>query len=272
MDTFDRVEILADSLNVVTGDRLTTFILNGFPKWLLAELNTHRMLSRNAASSRAIPLKKLIENIYQDPVIPYWTRKKGGMGGIDDLTEEKKQYMTDSWQAAMEHAIVTATELHAAGAAKQEVNRLLEPWMRVPVIVSGTSWDNFFHLRCDEAAQPDFRFFAIAMRDKYLANSPDTLNIGQWHIPFKGRVHSNRLTEQEYLQISTARCARVSYTTHDGDIDHDKDFRLHDSLVEMGHFSPLEHSARALSPDERDNPVAANYRGWGQYRHLLHEQ
>ena len=49
--------IAADSINV-KGKRITTFIVT-MPRIVLAELNTHRVFSRNSASSRAIPFTKM---------------------------------------------------------------------------------------------------------------------------------------------------------------------------------------------------------------------
>ena len=48
-------EVLIDSVNPA-GQRLTTFVLR-FPRFVLSEFNTHRMFSRNASSSRAIPTR-----------------------------------------------------------------------------------------------------------------------------------------------------------------------------------------------------------------------
>lgn len=265
-----KVSILADSINPGM-NRLTTFLLDGFPKVLLAELNTHRNFSRNAASSRAIPMNKVISNLRERPYIPFWTRKRSGMAGSYTITKEESDVLTEKWLAAMEKAIVAATELHEIGAAKQEVNRLLEPWMLVPVLVSSTEWDNFYSLRCDPAAQPDFRFIAEAMRDAQESSLPVFRKPGEVHAPFIGMEES--FTPEQMMEVATARAARVSYTTHDGEVNYEKDKKLHDSLREMKHMSPFEHSAISLPFEPvRHRFPKSNFRGWMQYRKYIEAQ
>ena len=266
-------EILADSLNVKTGDRLTTFLLPRFPKVLLQELNTHRMLSRNAASSRAIPIEKMIERVLDDPYIPVWTANQKGMQGklLDD--EAAIISARDEWNDAMHSAITHVNNLDMMGIHKQNANRLLEPFMRVPVIVSGTEWSNFFELRCDEACHPDFRSVAREMRQLRDNNKPAKLQPGEWHIPFSGFMDPDT-TNADELAIATARCARISYSTHDGEHDIDKDVALHDRLLASRHMSPFEHCAMAtgddfvVSPPLRGENVlyTRNYDGFYSYR------
>ena len=271
------VKILADSRNIVTGDRITTFELN-FPRPLLAEINTHRMLSSNAGSSRAIPIKKVIEKIIKDPYIPQFTKNQKGMQGQLFDTEIQKD-AESVWLESMNVAIDQAQKLIDLNIHKQNVNRLLEPWMYVPVLVTGTEWRNFFNLRCAEATHPDFRSIAREMKVLYDDNEPNKLELGQWHIPFTDNVikNHNLFKFTDALKVATARAARISYTTHDGVYDYDRDFQLHDILLEEKHYSPFEHCAKAVFINRCDTPEYAvlndetrvntrNFRGWFSYR------
>lgn len=141
--------IVADSKNTF-GNRLTTMMVT-FPRYILAELNTHRMFSRNSASSRAIPFKKMVNSIKTDPFVPMAFQKDhSGMQGTEYFTGEEadKAYML--WIDSAEDAIERATLLNEAGVTKQLANRLLEPFMWHTVLVTATEWENFFALRCPQ--------------------------------------------------------------------------------------------------------------------------
>ena len=274
------VKILADSLNVATGDRITTFELK-MPKCLLAELNTHRMLSKNAGSSRAIPIKKVIERIKEDPYIPQFTKHQKGMQGEigDRIFQVSAKHL---WMKQLDAAIQTALDMEQLGVHKQNANRVLEPWMYVPVIVTGTEWSNFFNLRCAEPTHPDLRAIAREMKRQYDENEFKHLYPGEWHIPFSdGLMDRNQFKFRDALKIATARSARISYATHDGVFDYDRDFGLHDRLLEEEHKSPFECSARAVT-SKSEYPEYSylnagtlvntrNYRGWLSYRAHLEQ-
>jgi thymidylate synthase ThyX len=254
--------ILADSLNTATGDRLTTFLLPRFPKCLLAELNTHRIFSRSAASSRAIPVRKMIERIIEDPYFPSFRKNKRGMQG-ESLRESVKIKAERFWNIAMSEAIECAIELDELGIHKDMANRLLEPFMRVPVVVSSTEWENFFDLRCSPMAAPDFEEVAREMEKSRLTNIPWHLEPGQWHIPFKPE-DENELLRQ--LERSAACAARTSYANHDGtEPNYEKDKALHDMLLKEKHMSPFEHQAVAM----RESEFCKNFRGFRQYRDFI---
>lgn len=252
------VTILADSLNENTGDRLTTFLLGNFPKCLLAEVNTHRVLSKNAASSRAMPIAKLIEKVEKDPFIPQWTAHAKGMVGTDTLTADHRSKATVHWLAARDSAVASARWLADLGIAKQNANRLLEPWMMVPVIISGTEWENFFRLRTAPDAQPEFRAFACEMQTLMQQDSK-VLRPGEWHIPLADPT----LPLKDRIRSSVAMCARGSYGSFNAAPDLAKDVELHDRLMESGHWSPFEHQARCTHSNALPY---ANYRGWQSYR------
>ena len=254
------VKIVLDSVNSI-GDRLTTFELT-YPKFIHAEFMTHRMFSRNAQSSRAIPVDKLIEQVMVDPVIPvsWGTNQKGMQAGkaLIDREEDEAQHF---WLAARSEAIRKARSLQSLNVHKQIINRLLEPFSWITVICTATNYENFFGLRVHKDAQPEMQRLAELMAEQYYGGpKPKLLNRGEWHLPY--------ITENEELlplaekkMASTARCARVSYLTHDGVRDWHRDCTLHDRLADSGHWSPFEHVAMALS-GHRDK----NFLGWIQYR------
>jgi len=256
-------QIICDSVNPV-GDRLTTWILK-FPRFILSEFNTHRVISKNSSSSRAIPLERIIKDIQTNPAMPeFWGKNQKGMQAFEELGEKEKGRALVWWGSARNQAIDHALELHKLGVHKQIVNRLLEPWMHQTVLCTGTDWENFFALRAHEAAQPEFRKLAQLMLQLYNDHTPKSLNVNEWHIPF-GDKYCDDLTLEQQIKICTARAARVSYNNFEGDINFDKDFALHDNLLESGHLSPFEHCASAL-PDSRR---VGNFQGWLQYRKTL---
>lgn len=149
-----QAKIVADSINI-QGDRLTTLEVV-MPRYILAELNTHRMLSKNSASSRAIPFSKMVKEIEESPFIPYaWQKDHKGMQGTEYLTGEGnvgdinyKARAERNWLKARDFAVEQARYLNGIGVTKQLVNRLLEPFMYHKVLISATEWDNLFNLRC----------------------------------------------------------------------------------------------------------------------------
>jgi thymidylate synthase ThyX len=253
------VSILADSINGEDGNRLTTFLLGNFPKCLLAEVNTHRMLSKNAASSRAIPIAKLIEQVQKNPFIPQWTGHAKGMVGTSTITSTNQRTATLQWLDARDEALSATQRLSDLGIAKQNANRLLEPWMMVPVIVSGTEWANFFRLRTAPDAQPEFRSFAIEMQRLMKTCEPKMLENGDWHIP----LADPNMPRYDRIRQSVAMCARGSYGSFNAAPDLAKDIELHDRLKTSGHWSPFEHQAKCIG---LYNLPYANYRGWQSYR------
>jgi len=143
-------KIIADSKSI-RGERITTFLLT-FPRIILSEFNTHRMFSRNSASSRAIPFKKMVESVETNPFIPIaWQKEHKGMQGSEYWTEENIiKYLEDSWIESMHKALQSAKLLTSKGVTKQLCNRLLEPFMWHTVICTSTDFLNFFKLRCPE--------------------------------------------------------------------------------------------------------------------------
>lgn len=264
--------IILDSLHPNGIDRLTTMeiVLHRF---CLAEFNTHRTFSRNSASSRAIPLAKQIERVCDDPAIPLsFPAAQRGMQGGAELTGVKRELARDLWLEARDAAIDCARTLGELGVHKSVAARLLEPFMWQTIIVSATDWDNFFALRCSPMAQPEIRVAAEAMRDALAASTPRPLAFGAWHLPFVTGYDDLEARDRNVARLcSAARCARVSYLTHDtGTVDVDKDLVLAMRLIHPGdgafHASPFEHVA---TPASGALPVRGNFTHFRQFRHEL---
>lgn len=282
-----QTRILLDSISPA-GRRLTTWELT-YPRMVHAELMTHRLFSRNSASSRAIPNEKLRQRVKDDPALPvWWGKNQTGMQAREELTGEALERVKAKWLRARDLMLEASEDLARDGLHKQLCNRLIEPWMFITVIVSATTFTNWFHLRNHWQAQPEIAWVAADMYQKYLANKPRQLNVGDWHLPlFDGTDH----TEEDWAtlhdhafamphshpdwalhqakKISTGRVARVTLLTHEGRRDLVADIDLHDKLLagqvslDPLHMSPFEHIAQCL---EDPNQPSGNFRGWFQYR------
>lgn len=241
--------VLADSINPL-GTRLTTMRVT-MPRFILAEFNTHRVFSRNAASSRAIPVKKRIEQVKTHGFIPeVFGKNQRGMqaSGFTDQVLSR-----NVWCDAMASAVVHAAQLEALGVHKQLANRILEPFLWVDVIVSSTEWENFFTQRISPLAQPEMCEIATLMKAARDQSTPVALKWGQWHSP----LHEDRT-------IAVGRIARVSYNNTSSAND-DADILLGERLIIDGHWSPFEHIAQA-----RLDMSTRNFGpGWVQWRAML---
>lgn len=235
--------------------RLTTFQIT-HPRFILAEVNTHKMISKNSASSRAIPVAKSISAVEADPFVPdsFPQNIKGMMGG-DALTGNEASYAALTWQSALEAAVDHATSLEKLNVHKGWANRILEPYKWHTCILTGTDWSNFFALRTAENAQPEFRTIATMMREAYEANTPRVLTPDHWHLPLVSPAEimewlGSGKSWSWCAKVSAARCARVSYLTHDGKRDPLADEALANFLMGNGHLSPFEHVARPFGRAE----------------------
>jgi thymidylate synthase ThyX len=256
--------IICDSLNPV-GCRLTTFVLK-YPRFILAEVNTHSILSRSSVSMRAVPVDKIILSIREEPAMPiYWGKNQKGMRADEELSEIEIFRAESIWLESMESQIKYAKKLLDLGVHKQITNRLLEPYFYVKTLLSGTDFGNFFNLRAHEAAQPEFQELAFQMLDEYEKSHPKELKEGEWHLPFSSKYIENGLSTEQLLKITTARAARVSYMNFEGNINYEKDYQLHEDLIKNGHMSPANHPAEA----KNDDKYYANFRGFKQYRKFI---
>ena len=256
--------VLADSISPA-GVRLTTLEIE-MPRIVLAEFNTHRVFSRNSASSRAVPVEKRIQNIRENPFVPLaFGANQKGMAAAQNLDEEATREAKLIWIAATDAMLTYAAALARIGAHKQLANRLTEFASMHTVICTATEWENFYALRISPEAQPEIRLVAEAMKAAMDASTPVQLRAGEWHTPLIDPVLDADLDTVIRVKCSVARCARVSYLTHDGRRSVEDDLALHDRLMGNGHMSPFEHAAFAT--DSTD--FCGNFRGWVQYRKTI---
>jgi len=259
--------VLLDSVSPA-GVRLTTMEVR-YPRFIHSEVMTHRNFSRNAASSRAIPIKKMIDVVREDPAMPlWWGRNQSGMQAREQISDEARALAETEWKRALADALAHAERLASTdiNLHKQLVNRILEPFAWITVILTATEWANFFTQRTHEDAQPELKHIAERMLRAYRTSEPRPLEIGEWHTPLIQADEEAMLPLEQRLKISVARAARVSYLSHQGTRDHAKDLELYEKLLgggANGHWSPFEHVATPLA--SRDD-WSGNFRGWEQYR------
>lgn len=296
-------KVVADS--VANGVRLCTMELN-YPRFIHAEFMTHRMFSRNASSSRAIPVKKMLASIEEAPAIPiHWGKNEPGMQASEEFNKPLRYGLNspqEEWQEAADAAAYHAENFAETGYHKQIVNRITEPFQFIRVVVTATEWDNFFKLRLHPDAQPEIQELACVMHLAMDESTPNAITHGTYHLPY--------ITDEEFLywlnaidddkeddyrdkliKASVGRCARVSYLNHDkSNPDLEKDIALYDMLLKAGHMSPFEHVATPMKsltrsfsydgvagwlyPGETHADVnhhvwSGNFRGWVQHRQTL---
>lgn len=276
MSTQPNARIILDSISP-DGVRLTTMEVT-LHRFVLAEFNTARVFSRNSASSRAIPIAKQIERVQNDPAIPVsFPRERRGMQGGDELAGYDRDLARTQWLMARSYAVAQAQFMAETGVHKSVVARLLEPFMWQTIIVSSTEWENFFTLRCSPMAQPEIRVAAEAMRTALAQSTPMPLEYTEWHMPFvTGYDDAAEMPDtRTALLCSAARCARVSYLTHDGQRDIAKDLQLAERLINPGdgafHASPFEHVATPFNEWRYRLEDCGNFSDWVQLRKLIED-
>ena len=272
----DTVRSRADSGWDASNYRLTTMIVR-FPRCILSEMNTHRVFSRNSASSRARSLKTTIKQVLEDPYIPLFTENAKGMAGPYITDEDQLAMAKEEWLDARDSAVDMATRMLGTGVTcsddvreridiyyekyygksreewevlipnvhKQTVNRLLEPFMWHEMLITSSYWENFFRLRMDEAAQPEIQAIATLMFEAMNASVPELF---PEHIPFvKREQHTSLRALFHDLKKSAAECARISYVDRSTAGNKDGAEALAMRLLSKGHMSPFEH--QAIDPD-----------------------
>ena len=287
-----KAEVIADSITE-RNDRMTTMVIE-YPRFILAELNTHRMLSKNSASSRAIPTAAMHSQIQQAPAGPvHWGRNQSGMQANSEIDAETQTTANAVWQLAMESAIKYSKELADLGVHKQICNRITEPWMTMRTVISGTEWNNFWWLRCHRDAQPEFQALATMMEDLYDCSTPQLLMPDEWHLPFvkasrcknsgvlRYYVGAEEVTLEDAKLVSVSCCAQVSYRKTDDSLL--KARKIFSQLIESEpvHASPVEHQATPIDYEKFKQPQSVthssrcgskwsgNLRGWIQYRKTI---
>lgn len=265
-------KVLADSISP-GGVRLLT-VQATFPRFILAEVNTHRVLSRNSASSRAIPPERLIQNIIHHPFVPArFNERVKGMGVGEILAVQKHEKAVKVWLEARDCAIDQANELLKLNVDKSRINRLLEPFMWHTAIITATEWENFFALRDHPAAQPEFQTIALMMLEAMQASQPRVCLEGDWHAPLlDADADGDHVLDEDpyyWAKVSAGRCAKVSFDTHENYETPGESYkRTTEKLEAFGHLSPLEHPA--VVPEKKlQRQFIGNFRGWTQLRKLI---
>ena len=290
-------KVIADSVSE-SGKRITTFELE-FHRFLLPEFNTHRMISKNAASSRAIPVATMIANIEASPAIPlYWGKNQAGMsakeecdepivakGGINDNLQSFEFDKETWWKDSARIACYKARLMAEAGYHKQIVNRLTEPFQMIKVVATATEWDNFFWLRKNADSQPEIRILAEKMWEARQQSEPVKLTSDDWHTPYFGAGYWLKdcgIPLEDALAISSSCCAQVSYRKTDDSLEKAK--MVYARLVESEpvHSSPFEHCAKPVDQSKHDweqdgvtsfhkrlGIMSGNFAGWIQFRQLI---
>lgn len=281
------VKIVADSVSP-EGLRITTYELE-YPRFIHSELMTHRVFSRNAASSRAIPISKIIEQVFGNPAMPvYWGKNQAGMQAKEELQGADKNLAVSLWKIAGEQAAKTAAAMSDLGVHKQIANRIMEPFVNIKVVVTATEFENFFWLRCHPDAQPEIQKLADLMYEARKDTVPVQLKAGDWHVPYYANGvwfdgYEDNL--QDALAVSASCCAQVSYRKLDDSLE--KAREIYKRLVEMKpvHASPFEHQAtplakpkdiccqvweRGVTHSDRNHWFwSGNLKGWVQHRQLI---
>lgn len=299
-------KIIKDSINP-WGKRITTFELE-FPRIVLPEFNTHRQFSRNAASSRAIPIAKVIEQVKSNPAMPFkFGKNRAGMQAKEDVDELTKEGAIGVWLAARDSAVAHAEVLVDMGLHKQVVNRLLEPFQHIKVVMTTTEYENWKWLRKHPDADPTIYELARVMEVARNESVPEQLLEGMWHTPYVNSHTKDSiqyfwdeelvpLTLEQAQKISCSSCAQVSYRKLDTSLEKAED--IYDKLVasEPVHASAFEHVAQVIDLSKSDvegitavlsrgmtdanteyndadvikNMVSGNFiGGWIQYRQLI---
>ena len=298
-------KVIADSISE-QGDRITTLEIE-YPRFIHSEFMTHRALSKNSSSSRAIPIHKMLEQIESNMSLPlYWGKNKSGMQADEEVSKVDAVKSMLSWKQSYNHVKERVLEMVDVGLHKQVPNRLTEPFQMMKVVVTGTDLDNFFNLRIDKDAQPEICMLAYKIYKAMEESKPYQLKQGEWHLPYvnigwniKGDIAYfndgfDVISLEDAIKISAASCAAVSYRTDSMTLE--KADKIFDMLInaEVIHASPFEHLATPISKRidgtgiERVNCLGANtwqegvthmrkdgklcsgnLTGWVSYRHKL---
>lgn len=277
-------KIIAHSKSAVDGKRIVTFELV-YPRFIHGELMTHRVFSRNAASSRAIPVKTMIEQVRISPAMPvHWGKNQPGMQAKDECFEQvfirafydnairegKSEEQANieahvsakyAWGYFADEIADFAEQFSIAGYHKQIVNRILEPFQWMKTVVTATEWDNFFWLRNHPDAQPEIRELARMMLEALDKSAPVLLEAGDWHTPYFGAgywLNGCGIALEDALAVSASCCAQVSYRKLDDGIEKAKDIYARLVESEPVHASPFEHQATPIE----DSDACFDYMTW----------
>lgn len=222
-----------------------------YPRFIHGEFMTHRLFSRNAASSRAIPVKTMIEAVRLSPAKPiHWGMNQPGMQAAVELTGEAREEVEENWMLASASACMWAESMADLGAHKQITNRILEPFQTMKTVMTATCLDNFFWLRNHEDAQPEIKELARLMWEALQGENAALLAPGDWHVPYFGEgywLQGCGIPLEDALAISASCCAQVSYRRLDDTLE--KAQMIFQRLVDSKpvHASPFEHQATPMA-------------------------
>lgn len=252
-------KLILRTRNPDTGAVATTYELE-YPRFIHSEFMTHRVFSRNSASSRAIPVATVIESVLNDPAMPvHWGKNQPGMQANEELQGDSLRFVKDEWIIASQVAVNCAKRMADHGAHKQIVNRILEPFQWMKVIVTSTEWNNFFWLRNHKDAQPEIKELAKLIHFESSKYKPINLRDGEWHLPYFHHRRNPLSDEMQYfsveddtkypledaIKISASLCAQVSYRKSNFGLEKATD--IYKRLIESEpvHASPVEHQLKA---------------------------
>lgn len=271
--------VIAHSISPI-GKEIITMELE-YPRFIHSEFMTHRVFSRNAASSRAIPVAQVLRQVWNNPASPvHWGRNQGGMQAQEELPSFKRFVSHKLWNGAAKAACVFAWGMMKVGLHKQVANRILEPFQLIKVVVTSTEWINFFELRDHPDAQPEIHELAGKMRRAIYESKPMQLEYGEWHLPYvlryrdtDGKVRygdGDELSIADAKKVSASCCAQVSYRKLDDSLD--KALKVYDRLLGSKplHASPFEHQAMPAL-ENSDKEYTGNFNGWLQHRKLIEQ-
>jgi hypothetical protein len=302
-----KVKIIAHSKSSITGKEIITWELE-YPRMIHSEIMTHRLFSRNAASSRAIPVSKMIDMVRNSPACPvHWGQNQPGMQASLELSGNALDITKEHWRQAAVDAANHAEVMASAGAHKQVVNRILEPFQVMKTVMTATEDDNWFWLRDHNDADPTIHALASVMWEAKQTSEPVILEPGEWHLPYvtARRQHwrvegdfgpmmywdfrsGTELTLEQAKAVSASCCAQVSYRKLDDSLEKAKD--IFAKLIESKpcHASPTEHQAAPMGYTRLKQPLgikdweegvthmdkngdfwSGNFKGWVQHRQLI---
>lgn len=235
---FVKATVIADSITE-EGKRITSFEIE-CPRFIWAEVMTHKIISKNAASSRAIPVLKKIKMIWNNPVKPvYWGKNKAGMQSEGVLEGWKLNVAKATWNVASKTACTAAYLLSKVGLHKQWAGRLLEAFEPFKAVLTATEWENFFYLRDESQAQPEIQLLAQALKEARSKSVPNVLRAGQWHLPYVTTVvvdekafyfvNGRHVDVETAIKVSVSLCAQVSYRLQNDSIE--KAIEIYDRLI-----------------------------------------
>lgn len=272
-----KAKVIADSINP-WGKRITTFELE-YPRIVHSEFMTHRQFSRNASSSRAIPIDKVIQQVKDNPAFPAkWGKNQAGMQSETELSEYQQDQAKALWLASRDNAVAFATSMKDLGLHKQIVNRILEPYQFIKVVMTTTEYTNWEWLRLHKDADPTIYDLAEVIKEARDNSIPTYLDEGMWHVPYvdmdfdeEGKQSffddsGNCISTEDALKLSSSCCAQVSYRKLNKEFEKAED--IYTKLIESErvHASPTEHQGRV----DVMSFASGNFRGgWVQYRQLI---